>query len=350
MKKALITGINGQDGSYLAELLLAKGYEVHGVVRREAIEDPTHRLQNIAHIVDQITLHAGSVDSYMSAYKIMGKLKPDECYHLAASSFVSYSFDDEISVLSNNLNSAHFLLASIKELAPKCRFYYAGSSEMFGDVESYPQNETTRFNPRSIYGISKVSGYYLVQNYRRHYNIFACTGILYNHESPRRGYEFVTRKITSTVAKIHLGSNEKLMLGNIDARRDWGYSPEYVDAMWRMLGYDKPDDYVIATGETHTVRQFCEAAFREAGIEISWQGNGIDEKGIDASTGRDLVEIDSRHFRPTDVEVLMGDSSKAYEKLGWKPKVTFDELVGIMTRAEMELVSKMADGKFKTLR
>jgi GDPmannose 4,6-dehydratase len=340
MKKALITGINGQDGSYLAELLLAKGYEVHGVVRREAIEDPVHRLHNISHIMDQVKLHAGSVDSYVSAYKVMGKLKPDECYHLAASSFVSYSFDDEISVLSNNLNSAHFLLASIKELAPKCRFYYAGSSEMFGDVDSFPQNEATRFNPRSIYGISKVSGYYLVKNYRKRHNVFACTGILYNHESPRRGYEFVTRKITSTVAKINLGLADKLKLGNIDAKRDWGYAPEYVDAMWRMLNYDKPDDYVVATGKTHTVREFCEVAFKEAGIEIEWHGNGIDEKGIDSSTGIELIEIDSQHFRPADIEKLVGDSSKALEKLGWKPKVTFDELVGIMTQAEIEMVSR----------
>lgn len=228
MKRALITGINGQDGSYLAELLLSKSYEVHGIVRREAIEDPAHRLTNINHMLDRLRLHTGSVDNHLSVYRIVSQVRPDECYHLAAASFVNNSFDDETSVLSSNFNSTHYLLSSIKELVPDCRFYFSGSSEMFGEAACAPQDETTRFNPRSIYGISKLAAYHLVCNYRKHHNIFACAGILYNHESPRRGFEFVTRKITFTVAQIHLGLADRLELGNVDARRDWGYSPKYV--------------------------------------------------------------------------------------------------------------------------
>lgn len=321
-KVALITGINGQDGSYLAELLIAKGYEIHGVVRREAIEDPSHRLTNIRHLMDRIVLHSGSVDNHLATYKIISKVKPDECYHLAAASFVSYSLDDELSVLSSNFNSTHFLLASIRELVPECRFYFSGSSEMFGDAEVSPQDEKTRFNPRSIYGISKVAGHHLVSNYRRHHSVFACTGILYNHESPRRGFEFVTRKIASTVAKIHLGQANHIDLGNLEARRDWGYAPEYVEAMWRMLNRDVPDDYVIATGTLHSVRQFLEKAF--AVVDRDY---------------RDYVNVRSDYFRPDEKVPLVGDFRKAASVLDWKPQKNIDEIVEEMVKADIQLLS-----------
>lgn len=318
MSKALITGLNGQDGSYLAELLLSKGYEVHGIVRREAIEDPTHRLRNITHLMDDIRLHVGSVDNHQAVYKIINEVRPHECYHLAASSFVSYSFDDELSVLSNNFNSTHYLLASIKELVPSCRFYFSGSSEMFGETDSSPQNESTRFNPRSIYGISKVAGHHLVSNYRRHHGIFACTGILYNHESPRRGYEFVTHKVTSAVAKIHLGMLDYLELGNIDARRDWGYAPEYVEAMWCMLKHEVPDDYVIASGTTHTVREFLDMAFGIIGLDY-----------------RDWVRVNTAYYRPDEAIPLTGDSSKAESVLGWQAQKKLEDIVKEMVTADI---------------
>lgn len=317
---ALITGITGQDGSYLAEMLLSKGYDVHGIVRREAIEDPTNRLRNIQHIIDKITVHTGYIDNQLSIYKLVDKIRPDECYHLAAASFVSYGMDDEVSVLSSNFNSTHYLLASIKEIVPSCRFYFAGSSEMFGDAYECPQNELSRFNPRSIYGISKVASYHLVSNYRRHHDIFACTGLLYNHESPRRGYEFVTRKITSTVAKIHMGLENKLVLGNLDARRDWGYSPEYVKAMWMMLNTDKPDDYVIATGELHTVREFVEYAFSVVDLDY-----------------RDYVKINEEYFRPDEEIPLVGDSVKARQLLGWIPETSFEDMIRSMVHSDIEL-------------
>ncbi len=316
--RALITGLNGQDGSYLAELLLSKGYEVHGIVRREAIEDPTHRLRNIMHLMDDIKLHVGSVDNHLAVYKIINEVRPQECYHLAASSFVSYSFDDELSVLSNNFNSTHYLLASIKELVPACRFYFSGSSEMFGEADSTPQNESMRFNPRSIYGISKVAGYHLVSNYRRHHGMFACTGILYNHESPRRGYEFVTHKVTSAVAKIHLGMLDHLEIGNIDARRDWGYAPEYVEAMWRMLNHDVPDDYVIASGSTHTVREFLDMAFGIVGLDY-----------------RDWVRMNTVYYRPDETIPLMGDSSKAKRVLGWQAQKSLEDIIKEMVVADI---------------
>ncbi len=318
MSKALITGLNGQDGSYLAELLLSKGYEVHGIVRREAIEDPAHRLRNITHLLDDIKLHVGSVDNHLAVYKIINEVRPQECYHLAASSFVSYSFDDELSVLSNNFNSTHYLLASIKELVPACRFYFSGSSEMFGEADTTPQNESTRFNPRSIYGISKVAGHHLVSNYRRHHGVFACTGILYNHESPRRGYEFVTHKVTSAVAKIHLGMLDHLELGNIDASRDWGYAPEYVDAMWRMLNHDVPDDYVIASGTSHTVREFLDIAF-----------------GIVELDYRDWVRLNTAYYRPDETVPLTGDSSKAKRVLGWQAQTSLEDIVKEMVMADI---------------
>ncbi|MGA9398563.1 MAG: GDP-mannose 4,6-dehydratase, partial [Anaerolineaceae bacterium] len=251
--KALITGISGQDGSYLAELLLTKGYEVHGIVMRTELEDPDRSLWKLSGIKDQIALHPGSIEAYPSMYQIVQEVQPDECYHLAASSFVSYSFDDEFAVFNSNVNGTHYILAIIKEAAPHCKFYFAGSSELFGRVLSYPQNEDTPFHPRSAYGITKATGFYLTCNYRENYGLFACNGILYNHESVRRGSEFVTRKITRGAVQIKLGLSHELLLGNLEAKRDWGYAPDYVKAMWLMLQQNKPDDYVIATGDLHSV-------------------------------------------------------------------------------------------------
>src|SRR5689334_22559382 len=260
-KRALITGITGQDGSYLAELLISKGYEVHGIVRRVALEDPAHRLVRLEAVRHRITLHAGSVESFASVFTVVSDVAPDECYHLAAQSFVSYSFDDEFSTLNTNINGTHFLLAALRQVVPRCRFYFAGSSEMFGKAETVPQSETTPFHPRSSYGISKVCGFDLTRNYREAYDAHASSGILFNHESPRRGYEFVTRKITSGISRILSGKDKELALGNLDAKRDWGHAREYVEAMWLMLQQPEPGDYVIGTGETHTVREFVKIAF-----------------------------------------------------------------------------------------
>ena len=319
MKKALITGITGQDGSYLAEYLLNLGYEVHGIVRRVALEDPSHRLWRIQHILDKIHLHSASLESYPSIFKIFQAVKPDECYHLAAQSFVSYSFEDEFSTMNININGTHHVLSSLHEVCPNCRFYFAGSSEMFGKVEESPQSETTRFHPRSVYGISKVAGYELTRNYRESYNLFACTGILFNHESPRRGFEFVTRKISSTIAKIKLGLASEIRLGNIEAKRDWGFSREYVKAMHAMIQQDQPDDFVVSTGETHSVKEFLEIGFDEVGLQYE-----------------DYIVIDKRFFRPAEVDLLIGDSRKAKLKLNWVPQVSFDELVHMMVRSDLE--------------
>jgi GDPmannose 4,6-dehydratase len=309
-KCALITGITGQDGSYLSELLLEKGYEVHGFVRRVAFEDPAHRLVRIHHILDRIHLHAGSLESFPSVHQVFRKVRPDECYHLAAQSFVSYSFDDEFSTLNANINGTHHVLAALKDVVPNCRFYFAGSSEMFGKVEEMPQNEKTRFHPRSAYGISKVAGFELTRNYREAYGIHASAGILFNHESPRRGFEFVTRKITAGVARILAGKATELHLGNVQAKRDWGHAREYVNAMWSMLQQDEPDDYVVATGEAHTVREFAELAFAYAGLAYD-----------------DYVRVDADLYRPAEVNVLLGDSTKASRILGWSYKTRFEELV-----------------------
>lgn len=321
-KKALITGITGQDGSYLAELLLSKGYEVHGMVRRVALEDPEHRLWRIKHILAKIKLHAASLESYASIFNLVDKIQPHECYHLAAQSFVSYSFEDEFSTINANINGTHFVLSSLKERAPKCKFYFAGSSEMFGKVKEVPQNENTSFYPRSPYGISKVAGFDLTRNYREAYNLFACSGILFNHESERRGFEFVTRKITRAVAKIKLGKEKKLILGNLSAQRDWGYAPEYVEAMWLMLQQEKPDDYVIANGMTHSVKEFVLCAFGCVGLD--WQ---------------DYVVVNKTLFRPAEVNILIGDYRKAAKILKWKPKVEFKELVKIMVKSDLNLES-----------
>jgi GDPmannose 4,6-dehydratase len=309
-RKALITGITGQDGSYLAELLLSKGYEVHGLVRRVALQDPNHRLQRILHLLGRVRLHAASLESYPSIYKAFQLIRPDECYHLAAQSFVSYSFDDEFSTLNTNINGTHYVLAALKEIVPNCRFYFAGSSEMFGKVAEIPQTETTRFHPRSAYGISKVAGFDLTRNYREAYNVHASNGILFNHESPRRGYEFVTRKITWGVAQILAGKSKELRLGNLDARRDWGHARDYVEAMWMMLQHDEPDDYVVATNQTHSVRDFVDLAFSFAGIKSD-----------------NYIEIDADLYRPAEVQLLIGNPEKARKSLGWVARTNFEELV-----------------------
>jgi len=319
MKKALITGITGQDGSYLAELLLEKGYEVHGIARRVAFEHPQARMWRIRHLLDRIKLHGASMESYGSLFDIVSTVKPDECYHLAAQSFVSYSFEDEFSTINTNLNGTHYMLSAIKRQAPKCKFYFAASSEMFGHVKETPQKETTPFHPRSPYGISKLAGFELTRNYREAYSLFALSGILFNHESPRRGAEFVTRKITSSVARIKLGLDHEIRLGNLDAKRDWGHSRDYVKAMWLMLQQDEPDDYVIATGESHSVGEFLQAACTYAGLDY-----------------RKHVVIDKDLYRPSEVHILQGDASKANAKLKWFPECSFEGLVQEMVESDLE--------------
>ena len=309
-KRALITGITGQDGSYLSEWLLRQGYEVHGIVRRVALEDPDHRLSRLREIRSRLKLHAASLESYASIHRVVHAVQPDECYHLAAQSFVSYSFDDEFSTLNTNINGTHFLLATLKSLTPECRFYFAGSSEMFGMAETVPQNEDTRFHPRSSYGISKVAGFDLTRNYREAYGMHASNGILFNHESPRRGFEFVSRKITAGVARILAGKSKEIRLGNLEAQRDWGHAREYVEAMWLMLQQSNPDDYVVATGECHSVREFVELAFSHAGLDYS-----------------QYVAIDPELYRPAEINLLRGDAAKARRVLGWQHRVRFEDLV-----------------------
>lgn len=323
MKKALITGITGQDGSYLAEYLLSLGYEVHGLVRRVALEQPDQRLGRVAHLADRLILHAGSLESYPSLFQVLSRNPIDECYHLAAQSFVAESFADGFSTMNTNSNGTHYLLAALRELQPGCRFYFAGSSEMFGKVRETPQRETTPFHPRSPYGISKVAGYYLTVNYREAHQMFCSNGMLFNHESPRRGFEFVTRKITHNVARIKLGLTQELRLGNLEARRDWGHAADYVRAMHSMLQQSESDDFVIATGETHSVREFCELAFAEAGLDY-----------------RQFVKEDPRFFRPAEVEILVGDASKARRLLGWEPKYSFPELIRQMVTHDLDLAGR----------
>jgi GDPmannose 4,6-dehydratase len=324
--RALITGITGQDGSYLAEYLLEQGYEVHGLVRRVALEDPERRVGRIRHLEGRVTLHSGSLESYPSIFQVFSQAEFDECYHLAAQSFVAESFADGFSTMNININGTHYVLAALRELQPGCRFYFAGSSEMFGKVESSPQDESTRFHPRSPYGISKVAGYYLTLNYREAYDIFATSGILFNHESPRRGYEFVTRKITSGVARIKLGLASELRLGNLDARRDWGHARDYVRAMHLMVRHHEPGDFVVGTGVSHTVREFCELAFGE--VELDY---------------RDYVVVDPRFIRPAEVELLLADPTRARERLGWQPTISFEELVAEMVHADLE-ATRRGDG------
>ena len=319
-KRALITGITGQDGSYLAEHLLSHGYEVHGLVRRVALEDPQRRFTRIAHLLDSVILHPASLESYPSIFHVISKHEFTECYHLAAQSFVAESFADGFSTMNTNINGTHYMLAALRELQPACRFYFAGSSEMFGKVTEAPQNEQTPFHPRSPYGISKVAGFYLKRNYREAYDMFCVSGILVNHEGPRRGYEFVTRKITSAVAQIKLGLSNELRLGNLDAKRDWGHARDYVRAMHLMMQRDAPDDYVVATGESHSVREFCERAFGE--VELDY---------------RDYVRTDERLLRPAEVDLLVGDATKARNELGWESTYTFSQLVSEMVQADLAL-------------
>jgi GDPmannose 4,6-dehydratase len=322
-KKALITGITGQDGSYLAELLLSKGYEVHGVVRRVAIEDPMHRLWRLRHILDRLKLHSGSLESYASIFNIAEEVSPDECYHLGAQSFVSYSFEDEFTTIHSNINGTHYLLSAIKRKAPECHFYFAGSSEMFGQAKVTPQDENTPFRPRSPYGISKLAGFELTRNYREAYGLYASSGILFNHESPRRGHEFVTRKITSSAALIKLGKLKEIRLGNLEAKRDWGHARDYVKAMWLMLQQEKPDDYVIATGISHSVRQFLEQAFVLMGLDY-----------------KNYLQSDMDFFRPSEINVLCGNASKAKTLLNWQPTTNFDQLVEEMVRNDLDFYSR----------
>lgn len=325
-KKALISGISGQDGSYLAELLLSKGYEVHGLVQRLELEDPDRRLFRIHHLLDRLSLHPVSIESFPALFRVAAQIQPDECYHLAAASFVSYSFDEEFAIFNANVTGTHNMLSVIRQCAPRCRFYFASSSEMFGRAPYSPQNESTPFNPRSSYGITKVTGFHLTCNYRESYAMYACSGILYNHESERRGFEFVTRKITSTVAKIRYGRASELRLGNLDAQRDWGYAPDYVDAMWRILQQDQPDDFVIATGELHSVRDFAQAAFEVVGLDWSR-----------------YVVSDPRYYRPLEEHPLVGDASKAHAQLGWKPSVRFEELVQRMVKEDLRRLENAMD-------
>jgi GDPmannose 4,6-dehydratase len=309
-KKALITGITGQDGSWLAELLLQKGYEVHGLVRRVALETQTHRLWRIKHIIKKIHLHSASMESYASIFNIIYKVKPDEVYHLAAQSYVSYSFEDEFSTLSTNISGTHYVLSAIKETGVKTKFYFAGSSEMFGKTTQAPQNEETKFHPRSPYGISKVAGFELTRNYREAYNLHASSGILFNHESERRGFEFVTRKISIGAAKIKLGIENCIELGNLDAQRDWGYAPEYVEAMWLMLQQKEPDDYVVGSGKTHSVKEFVKLAFES--LDLDYQK---------------YIKINKNFYRPSEVDILQSDCTKIKNKIGWRPKTSFENLV-----------------------
>ena len=322
MKKvALITGITGQDGSYLAELLLKKKYSVHGIVRRVAAEDESHRYWRLRHFINKINIHAGSLESYASIINLIIKVKPDEVYHLGAQSYVDYAFKDEFSTMNTNINGTHFLLSAIKEFSPKTKFYFAGSSEMFGKVQEIPQKETTPFHPRSTYGISKVAGFELTRYYRETYDLYSCSGLLFNHESPRRGFEFVTRKITHAVAKIKFGLQKEIKLGNLNAKRDWGHAKDYVRAMWLMLQKKNPEDYVISTGKQYSVKDFVKLAFNEVNLDY-----------------RKYVKIDPKLYRPAEVDSLLGDCKKAKLKLKWKPEYDFKKLVKDMIKEDLIFV------------
>ncbi len=352
MKKALITGITGQDGSYLAEFLLEKGYEVHGMIRRSSLIN-THRIDHLykdPHYNDvRLFLHYGDLTDSTNIIRLIQQIQPDEIYNLAAMSHVKVSFDTpEYTGNADGLGTLRFLDAiRLLGMEKKTKFYQASTSELFGKVVETPQKETTPFYPRSPYGVAKLYGFWITKNYREAYDIFGCNGILFNHESPRRGETFVTRKITMAAAAIKVGLQDKLYLGNIDSKRDWGFAKDYVEGMWMMLQRDKADDFVLATGETHTVREFVELTFKELGMEIEWKGSGVDEKGIDKATGKVLIEIDPRYFRPTEVDLLLGDASKAEREIGWKPKTKFYELVSMMTKADLELMqNKKNSGSF----
>ena len=304
MKKALITGISGQDGSYLAEFLVSKGYEVHGIVLPNEYQYPKQFLSNLALIIDKIYLYPANINEYDSIFNIITEVKPDECYHLAALSFVSYSFENEMSVFNINLDGTHYLLASINEIVPECKFFFAGSSEIFGKVTNFPQTENTPFNPRSPYGITKASSFFLSKYYRDYHHLWTCNAISYNHESIRRGYEYVTRKITRGAASIKLGMKDQISLGNLDAKRDWGYAPEYIQAMWLMLQHNTPGDYVLSTGKLHSVRDICKIAFDCVHLDYN-----------------EFIHVDPQYFRPETSLPLVGDSSKANDELGWRAEI-----------------------------
>ena len=342
--KVIISGITGQDGSYLAELLLQKGYEVHGIIRRSS----SFNTGRIDHIInnkeyrDRFFFHHGDVTDTSNLNRIIEKVKPDEIYNLAAQSHVKVSFDlPDYTAQVDALGTLRFLDA-IRETGVETKFYQASTSELYGKAQQVPQNEKTPFYPRSPYGVAKLYGYWIIINYREAYNLFACNGILFNHESPRRGETFVTRKITRAAARIKAGVQDSLYLGNLNAKRDWGYAPEYVEGMWRMLQEDKPRDYVLATGETNSVKDFVDIAFKELNLELEWEGKGLNEKGIEKNTGKERVLIDPDYYRPTEVEILKGDASKAKKELGWSPKVKFEELVSIMVKADYDKINKDA--------
>lgn len=341
MKKALITGITGQDGSYLTELLLEKGYEVHGIIRRASTFN-TGRIQHLyqdPHVVNKrLLLHYGDIADASNLNRLIEKTVPDEIYHLGAQSHVRVSFDlPEYTGDVTGLSTTR-ILDAIRETRVTTKFYQASSSEMFGKVrpEDLPITEQTPFYPRSPYGCAKVYAYWITKNYREAYNLFACNGILFNHESPRRGETFVTRKITRALTRIKLGGDEKLYLGNLDAKRDWGYAKDYVYGMWQMLQADKPDDYILATNEAHSVREFVEKAAEYLGISLAWEGAGLMEKGIDRRSGKIIIEIDSQYFRPAEVDVLLGDYTKAKNALSWQPSVKFEQLIALMVDADLK--------------
>lgn len=336
MKNALITGITGQDGSYLAELLLEKGYNVYGLIRRKSTLD----YGNVEHLKDKIKFIYADMTDIVSLINAMSISNADEVYNLAAQSFVATSWEQPITTAEIDAIGVTNILEAIRMTNPKARFYQASTSEMFGLVQEIPQKETTPFYPRSPYGVAKVYGHWITKNYRESYGLYACCGILFNHESERRGKEFVTRKITDAVARIKLGLQDHIELGNMNAKRDWGHSIDYVYAMWLMLQQESPDDYVIATNETRTVREFVEIAFKRIGIELEWKGMGVDEKGIDKATGKVLVSVNPQFFRPAEVELLLGDCTKAEKKLKWERKISFTELVNRMVDNDLQLVQK----------
>lgn len=351
-KVALITGITGQDGSYLAELLLEKGYEVHGIIRRHSTiaTDRIDHLVEDASLKDRFFLHFGDLTDSSNLAMLIMKIKPEEVYNLGAQSHVAVSFEvPEYTAEATGVGTIR-LLEAIRQSGLDIRFYQASTSELFGGLpDTAPQSERTPFYPKSPYGAAKLYSYWITVNYRESYNMYACNGILFNHESPRRGEIFVTRKITMAVASIMAGKQEKLSLGNMDAKRDWGFAGDYIEGMWRMLQQDEPRDYVLATNETHTVREFVELAFAEVGIEIEWKGTGEDEKGYDKKTGRLMVDVDPRYFRPAEVELLWGDATKAETELGWERKVSFRKLVEMMVDEDMKTIAGMSAEEFKTI-
>ncbi len=355
-KIALVTGVTGQDGAYLAELLLEKGYEVHGIKRRSSLfnTDRIDHLYKDKHEADvNFFLHYGDLTDSTNLIRLVQEIQPTEIYNLAAMSHVKVSFDTpEYTANADGVGTLRLLEAiRILKMEDKVKFYQASTSELYGKVVETPQSETTPFYPRSPYAVAKIYGFWIVKNYREAYNLFACNGILFNHESPLRGETFVTRKITRAVAKIKLGLQKKIYLGNLDAKRDWGHAKDYVKGMWLMLQQDKPDDYVLASGETHPVREFVTLAFKEVGINVKWEGEGVNEKGINEATGDVIVEVDEAYFRPTEVDLLLGDASKARKELGWKAEYSFEELVKEMVEADMQLFQKdkyLQDGGHST--